>query len=105
MDVTCSATDTAEGLRVVVKGEIDLLTAPAVRGCLLDAIDAQPPGGRILLDLSEVTFFAAAGVRVLEDAHARAGARRVELLLAATSLAVAMVLKIVKSPARLSGAP
>jgi anti-sigma B factor antagonist len=99
MDVTCSATDTAEGLRVVVEGEIDLVTAPAVRRYLFDVLDAQPPGGRILLDLAGVAFFAAAGVRALEDAHTRAGARHVELALAATSPAVALVLRIVKSPA------
>jgi anti-sigma B factor antagonist len=101
MDVTGGITDTVDGLLVTVRGEIDLVTAPAVRQCLFDAVDEQPPGGRILVDLSGVTFFAAAGVRVLEAAGARAARGQVELVLVATSPAVALILGIVATPARI----
>jgi anti-sigma B factor antagonist len=79
---------------VAVRGEVDLVTAPAVGRCLNDALDTQPAGGRILLDLSGVSFFAAAGVRVLDATRARAERQQVELVLVATSPAVALILSI-----------
>ena len=105
MDVTCEITDTIDGLLLTVQGEVDLVTAPAVRRCLFDAIDAQPPGGQVRVDLSGVAFFAAAGVRALEAAYAHGERQRVELVLVATSPAVALVLAIVASPARITEAP
>jgi anti-sigma B factor antagonist len=58
---------------VAVAGELDLLTAPPSRGEL-----RALPGGDVVLDLSGVRLFAAAGLRVLldlQDRQARVGAQ------------------------------
>ena len=53
-----------------VHGEVDLATAPS-----LDAAFAGVDGARVAVDLSEMTFCDAAGLRVLELAHVRLGPR------------------------------
>ncbi|HEY0452547.1 STAS domain-containing protein [Actinophytocola sp.] len=53
-----------------VFGAIDLLTAPELRVCVDDHVDA--PSG-LVLDLSRVDFLAASGLTVLTDTDRRAG--------------------------------
>ena len=75
MDLTtgfCSIHSVADddGVTIQVEGEIDLATAP-----LLDATLAGVEGARVEVDLSEMTFCDAAGLRVLELARGHLGAR------------------------------
>jgi anti-anti-sigma factor len=52
------------GLRIVqVMGELDMLTAPALRDCLRIQLIMKP--NTLVIDLNEVEFLGAAGVRVL----------------------------------------
>ena len=81
IEVVLRAADTAAHRTVVVKGEIDLLTPPALHDRLFDVIAASRRGDTIGIDLTEVQFFSAAGVRVLLDAHQAAQIRSVELYL------------------------
>src|SRR5262245_59410492 len=60
----------AGAVRIHVEGEIDLATAP-----LLDSALAGVDGHRVEVNLSAMTFLDAAGLRVLELAHARLGSR------------------------------
>jgi anti-anti-sigma factor len=62
-------------LVAAVAGEIDLVTAPLLQAALVDAVDHHR---EVCCDLSEVTFFGAAGINALVIAHeraARAGSR------------------------------
>lgn len=54
---------------VTVTGEIDMATAPELREVIAAA---DPRSGRLVVDLSEVTFIDSAGVAVLFD-HAAQG--------------------------------
>jgi len=61
----------AEGVVTIhVRGEIDLATAPQ-----LDAALGSANGLGVEVDLSEMTFCDGSGLRVLERAHDRLGAR------------------------------
>jgi anti-sigma B factor antagonist len=57
-------------LLVVVRGELDLATAPALEGVLLEALDA---GDRVVLDVHDLAFMDSSGVRALVSAYVRAG--------------------------------
>jgi anti-anti-sigma factor len=57
-------------LLVVVRGELDLATAPELERVLLEALDR---GDRVLLDVRDLGFMDSSGVRVLVTAHARTG--------------------------------
>jgi anti-sigma B factor antagonist len=57
-------------LLVVVRGELDLATTPALEDVLLEGLDA---GDRVLLDVRGLAFMDSSGVRTLVSAHARAG--------------------------------
>ena len=59
-------------LHVLVRGELDLATAPELEDMLVGAIE----GGReVVLDLRELEFMDSSGVRVLVVAHTRAQGR------------------------------
>ena len=59
-------------LIVVVRGELDLATAPDLEATLVDAIEA---GREVVLDLRELEFMDSSGVRVLVVVHTRAAGR------------------------------
>jgi anti-anti-sigma factor len=61
---------THDGVTIHVQGEIDLATAPLLATALADA-----DGHRVQVDLSEMTFCDAAGLRELALAHQRLGTR------------------------------
>lgn len=54
---------------VVIHGEIDLGTAPALREALRSALEDQT--GPVVVDLSDVSFMDSTGVHVLADALQR----------------------------------
>lgn len=55
---------------VVLDGEIDIATAPAIRRVLMAAISGG--NAHLAVDMSGVTFLGAAGIGVLVDAASRA---------------------------------
>jgi|SRR5581483_2240057 len=71
---------------IVLRGEVDVTTAPALRAVLVGGPDAAP--GSVRIDLREVTYLDSAGLSLLYD-HAR-GLH----LIAAPNTAVATVLEI-----------
>ena len=79
---------------VTVAGEIDILTAPELDRRLRDHLDTLPAGGSLLVDLSRVWHFSAAGLRVLQRAAATARDRRVVLRLGPVSRQVARILDL-----------
>jgi anti-sigma B factor antagonist len=57
-----------EGVAVVtVGGEIDLSTAPAFEAAIKGALDDDPPV--LVIELSEVSFMASVGLRILAATH------------------------------------
>ena len=87
---------------VVLDGEIDISTAPAVRRCLLAAIS----GGDVHLgvDMSGVTFIGAAGIGVLVAAANRARQAGGGLSLLAPSRPVRQLLDVLHLEAILPAA-
>ncbi|HEY0638597.1 MAG TPA: STAS domain-containing protein [Pseudonocardiaceae bacterium] len=77
---------TAATVVVRVSGEVDLYTTPLLASALGQAMvgDAE----FVLVDLSEVTFMASSGLRVLLDGLERAERRHCELHLAGSTAAV-----------------
>ncbi|WP_231116062.1 STAS domain-containing protein [Motilibacter rhizosphaerae] len=66
-----TTTSTVAGWPVLsVSGEIDALTAPALRERLLEALREE--GSRVVLDLSAVSFLDSTALGVLVAAHKRA---------------------------------
>ena len=55
---------------VALEGEIDLAMVPDAERRIGDAEASQP--GRLIIDLSEVTFMDSSGLRVILTAHRRA---------------------------------
>ena len=60
------------GVAVVsIGGEIDLGTAPAFEAVITAALEADPPV--LVIDLSEVTFMASVGLRILAGTQNKVG--------------------------------
>jgi anti-anti-sigma factor len=78
----------------MVAGDVDILTAPELDRLLRDHLRAVPAGGCLLVDLSGIGHFSAAGVTVLCRAAAAARDRRVTLHLGPVSRQVGRVLDI-----------
>ena len=61
-----------EGVAVVsIGGEIDLSTAPAFEAAITGALDDDPVV--LVIELSEVSFMASVGLRILADTHEKVG--------------------------------
>ena len=61
-----------ERLLVIVRGELDLATAPDLEETLIGAIES---GREVVLDLRDLEFMDSSGVRVLVLAHTQAEGR------------------------------
>jgi anti-anti-sigma factor len=81
-------------IRVIVAGEIDFLSAPELDCRLRRQLDALPTGASLLIDLSRVTHFSAAGVLVLQQIAAIGKERSVAVHLGPVSPQVFRVLGI-----------
>lgn len=76
MTTTVSVHDGATVLAVV--GEVDLATAPALENAIDSTLSGKP--GALVIDLSEVSFLASAGMAALVAAHQRAGSTRIAVV-------------------------
>jgi anti-sigma B factor antagonist len=85
----------APGITLVrVCGEVDLLTALVLRTELQYQLGLLP--SVLVVDLTHVTFFGAAGIEVLIDSHRRACRTAIPLRLVHNTGVVARVLKLVQ---------
>jgi anti-sigma B factor antagonist len=66
-DITTSEGVDGDGFRVRLRGEADLSTVEQ----LTDALDRLPPGGRVVIDLTETTFIDSTILRLLLDRASR----------------------------------
>jgi len=72
-DIEITRYVTAEGLLLLVAGELDLLTAPAFSARLETEITASD--GPVVLDLGQVTFMSSVGIDALLKARELADSR------------------------------
>jgi anti-sigma B factor antagonist len=83
-----------QGVTVVaLKGEVDLENSPAARKLLLRSID---DAGRVLVDLSGVTYIDSSGVASLVEALQASKKRGTEFALAAASEPTRRVLELAR---------
>jgi anti-sigma B factor antagonist len=82
-----------EGAKTIVSvvGEVDLLSSPALRHCLLMSCS---PGTTVVVDMAGVTFMDSTGLGVLVGARSRAQAVGGELWLRQPTPQIARVLEI-----------
>jgi anti-anti-sigma factor len=73
------ATLIAGGRGLVVRGELDIATAPLLAAAFIDHEVAAAPGHTMLLDLHDLRFIDVTGVRALAEIHTRAGRMGVHL--------------------------
>jgi anti-sigma B factor antagonist len=93
-----------EGCTVVaVRGELDLATAPTLEEYLVGAL--RQGGRRVVLDLEDLEFMDAAGLRVIVAAARRLRTDRGELLLRAPSQMTRKLLEITRLDQRLTIEP
>lgn len=83
---------------VVVAGEVDICTAPDLRGSLCRAVEmaAGEPGAVVTVDLSAVSFIDACGLRLLAVTDAYACVRGVRLVFASTPASITRLLRITR---------
>ncbi len=85
-----SVLDDADGRRVVVTGEVDPLTAPALETILVQAL----PTSRLTVDLAGVTFLDSSGLRAIVAANARCAEDGTAFVIAQPSDVARRVLEI-----------
>lgn len=76
--MTTSVTVHDDATVLAVIGEVDLATAPALENAIESILGGKP--GALIIDLSEVSFLASAGMAALVAAHQRAGATRIAVV-------------------------
>lgn len=69
--MTTSVSVHDEATVLTVAGEVDLATAPALESAIEAALGGKPTA--LIIDLSQVSFLASAGMAALVGAHQRAG--------------------------------
>lgn len=92
MEFSCTTRDAGDHLLVVVRGTVDISTAPQLRQQLVDAVN----GGcfRLVLDLSDVDLLDSTGLGVLVGVLKRVRAVGGSLQVVATGEAVTIPLRI-----------
>ncbi|KZM74006.1 STAS domain-containing protein [Nocardia terpenica] len=70
--MTTSVSVHDEATVLTVAGEVDLATAPALENAIEATLGGKPPAA-LIIDLSQVSFLASAGMAALVAAHQRAG--------------------------------
>lgn len=94
---------TRDGAVVVLEGEIDMSTAPAIADRVQAAVDAG--AGDLTVDLAAVTFMDSEGLYALFEAQAAITARGGRFALRSPSKAVRSVLDLAGLDARLPMQP
>jgi anti-sigma B factor antagonist len=71
-DAISTSVEHRDGITVVVlRGVVDLATSPSVEELLTKVLDSGPPP--LVIDLTEVSFLASVGLRILAETHERVG--------------------------------
>lgn len=79
---------------VTLSGEVDMSHSPGVHQSLVEVLEKRP--GRLVIDLTDVSYIDSSGVGILVDALRRMRATGGELALVAAAPRVLSVLQITK---------
>jgi anti-sigma B factor antagonist len=90
--MSCTVSDEATGRRITLSGEIDVATSRRLTAVLAEELARAT--GPIVLDLAEVTFMDASGLRVVVDASHALAARGWRLILSRPSRSVIRLLTV-----------
>ena len=82
---------------VGIGGEIDLSTAPAFEAVIAEALEEDPPV--LVIDLSEVTFMASVGLRVLAATQEKVG-KSIQLAVVADNAAASRPMSTIRAAGR-----
>lgn len=93
-NIAVSRRSNDDGAVVSIGGELDIVSAPRLRGALVEALEACEDGGRLVLDLSEVTFCDSTGLNTLLRARRRAVSDHRFLVIRAASPQVTHLLEV-----------
>lgn len=93
MELKISTSAHSDHTLVAIRGEIDLYTAPRLRGELIAVLD-DAGGGRLLVEMSQVEFCDSTGINVLLSGLKRARERGGDLEIVAPSGTVSKVLDV-----------
>jgi anti-sigma B factor antagonist len=81
-----------EGVAVVsIGGEIDLSTAPAFEAAIAGALDDDPPV--LVIELSQVSFMASVGLRILADTQEKVS-KSAQVAIVANNLATSRPMQL-----------
>jgi anti-sigma B factor antagonist len=81
-----------EGVAVVtIGGEIDLSTAPAFEAAIAGALDRDPPV--LVIELSQVSFMASVGLRILADTQEKVS-KSAQVAIVASNLATSRPMQL-----------
>lgn len=93
--IWCSVVSSGPGtLRLVVRGEIDMVSSPAMRRVLESRLHEVPAGGEVVVDMAGVGFLSAAGLHDLVAVARAARERGVAVRLGPVSGLVERVLAV-----------
>ena len=92
--------DEQDGVRLEVRGDVDMSTGDRLEPALLRAETAEPP--TLTLDLSRVDFFDSTGLQILLDADVRAHATDRRLVVVPGTGETARVLALTQVADRLN---
>lgn len=71
-DAIATSVERRDGVTVLsVDGVVDLATSPPLEELLAELIDERP--NALVIDLTDVTFLASVGLRILAESHERVG--------------------------------
>lgn len=82
------------GIRVTLRGDLDIAAAPTVRELLRATLDAMPATRGVTVDLSRVAFCDATGLAVLVGAYRHARAMGITIALTGARPQVTEVLHV-----------
>ena len=94
--------DAEDGVRIIVRGEIDLTTGGRVERELLAAEERAP--AKLIIDLTGVDFMDSTGLQIVLDADRRARDAGRALVIAAGTSEAARVLALAEVAKRLTSA-
>lgn len=100
MAIEIERTDEEHGIRLTVRGDVDMTTGQRLEQALLEAETAEP--ATLTLDLSRVDFFDSTGLQILLDADVRAHATDRRLVVAPGEGEAARVLALTQVADRLN---
>jgi len=100
MAIEIERQDDPDGVRIVVRGDVDMTTGDRLEEALLRAEEQAP--ATLTLDLSEVEFFDSTGLQLLLDADLRAGTDGRRLVVVVGDGEAARVLELAQVADRLT---